>query len=72
MRSAWLAALLGAALLVSACTTVKPWERDQLARPEMAWDADGLEAAQNGHIFFSKEGSTAGGGDAGGGGCGCN
>ena len=72
MKSAWLAALLGAALLVSACTTVKPWERDQLARPEMAWDADGLEAAQNSHIFFSKEGSTAGGADAGGGGCGCN
>ena len=72
MRSACIAALLGVAVLASACTAVKPWERDQLARPEMAWDPDPLEAAHDGHVFFSKEGSTAGGADAGGGGCGCN
>jgi hypothetical protein len=63
--------LLGGVLLATACAGVKPWERDQLARPEMAWDPDPLEAAQRSHIHFSREASI-GGGDAGGGGCGCN
>jgi hypothetical protein len=71
MRAPALAALLGVALLGSACTGVKPWERDQLARPEMAWSPDPLESAIESHTYFSKEGST-GGADAGGGGCGCN
>jgi hypothetical protein len=72
MRSHTLTALLlGSVLLATACAGVKPWERDQLARPEMAWDPDPLEAAQRSHIHFSREGAI-GGGDTGGGGCGCN
>jgi hypothetical protein len=71
VAKASLAALLGLALLASACTTVKPWERDQLGRPEMAWDPDSLEAAHESHVYFSKEGSVSAG-EAGGGGCGCN
>jgi len=65
--------LLAALALVCAagCTPVRPWEREILARPEMAWDPDPLEAAQRSHVFFSKEASLPGGG-AGGGGCGCN
>lgn len=55
----------------SGCVVVKPWERDVLARNEMAWDPDPLEAALDSHIFFAKEASLAGGGAAGGG-CGCN
>jgi hypothetical protein len=50
---------------------VKPWERDVLARPDMAWETDAHRAAHRSHIFFSKEGSLIGG-SAGGGGCGCN
>jgi uncharacterized protein DUF4266 len=50
---------------------VKPWERSVLARHDMAWDPDGLEAARRNHTFFSKEASMPGG-SAGGGGCGCN
>lgn len=71
MRSHGIALLLGVLLLATACAGAKPWERDQLARPDMAWAPDELEAAHDGHVFFSKEGSTLGG-DAGGGGCGCN
>jgi len=56
---------------LSACTTVKPWERGMLAKKEMAWQADPMEAQMQGHIYFSKEGSS-GGGQAAGGGCGCN
>ena len=67
------AALLASALLgaVAGCAPVKPWERDVLARPDMAFEADGLEAKRRSHVFFSKEGSLQGGG-SGGGGCGCN
>ena len=50
---------------------VKPWERSVLARHDMAWDPDELEAARRTHTFFSKEASMPGG-SAGGGGCGCN
>jgi hypothetical protein len=64
--------LLATALFAaSGCTTVKPWERDVLARPDMAWEPDALEARRNAHIRYSKEASLPGGG-AGGGGCGCN
>jgi len=57
--------------LASGCTQVSVWDRDVLARPDMAWDSDGLEAQRRHHVFFSKEASLPGGG-AGGGGCGCN
>lgn len=50
---------------------VEPWERGDLARKEMAWEPDPLEAAYRSHVYFSKEASS-GGASAGGGGCGCN
>ena len=56
---------------LSSCEQVRPWERGLLARPEMAWDSDPLEALLQDHIFFSKEASS-GGDTAAGGGCGCN
>jgi len=65
------AALCAVAAASSGCTAVRPWERDALARRDMAWDPDPLEAALHSHIYFSKEASLAGSG-AGGGGCGCN
>jgi hypothetical protein len=52
-------------------TRVKPWERDLLAREDMAWEPDPLLALRRAHIQFSKEAALVGGG-AGGGGCGCN
>lgn len=57
--------------LLGACTTVEPWERDVLARPEMSLDANPLDAGIDDHIYFSKEASSGGRG-FGGGGCGCN
>lgn len=55
----------------SGCAVVKPWDRDMLARPDMAFDADPLETMRRGHVYFSKEATPPGGG-GGGGGCGCN
>jgi hypothetical protein len=65
--------LAATVLLVSGCSSVgiQPWERDVLARPEMSLDANGLDAAIDDHIYFSKEASSGGRG-FGGGGCGCN
>jgi len=53
------------------CSVVRPWEREALARSDMAWEPDPLEASLDSHIRFSKEASLSGG-TAGGGGCGCN
>ena len=63
--------LSGTIVLLSGCTNVKPWERDLLAKPHMALDAEPLSTAFEEHIYFSKEASSGGRG-FGGGGCGCN
>ncbi|MCF6254739.1 MAG: DUF4266 domain-containing protein [Gammaproteobacteria bacterium] len=56
---------------LTGCASVEPWEKGMLAKPEMGWTPDPIEAAMESHIFFSKEGSS-GGNVSGGGGCGCN
>jgi hypothetical protein len=67
------ALLLLALGMLEACSTigVQPWERDILARPEMALDASPVDIAFDEHLYFSKE-ATGGGRGFGGGGCGCN
>ena len=69
-KALWLA-LCCAALSGCKSLGVEPWQRDVLAKPEMALDADPLEAALDDHIYFSKE-AASGGRGFGGGGCGCN
>jgi hypothetical protein len=58
---------------LAACETVdvKPWQKGNLARPDMAFDSDVLDARFMDHTYFSKEGASGGAG-VGGGGCGCN
>ena len=50
---------------------VAAFDKGDLARPAMQFDADRLEAAFGDHVYFSKEGAS-GGRSVGGGGCGCN
>lgn len=50
---------------------VQPWERELLAKQEMALDAEGIDLGLDDHIYFSKEASSGGRAFAGGG-CGCN
>ena len=66
-------ALLSGSLLISGCSSlgVQPWERDLLARDDMAVDNAPLDSAFDDHIYFSKEASSGGQGFSGGG-CGCN
>jgi len=63
--------LLIIGLFLSACAPVKPWERGNLARPEMSLEPDPIGAGLKNHIYSSKE-AASGGYGVGGGGCGCN
>ena len=66
--------LLIAAIAVAGCATFdppKPWEKGELAKREMQFDPDPLDARATQHIYVSKEGAGGGYG-VGGGGCGCN
>ena len=60
-----------AALLVSGCKHVSPWERGALADPVMRADRDPLSEMMAEHMWFSRE-AASGGRGVGGGGCGCN
>lgn len=55
----------------SATPSVQAWEKGNLARPEMGFERDALDAKFTDHIYFSKE-AASGGTGVGGGGCGCN
>ena len=52
-------------------TPPKPWEKGELAKPDMQFDPDPLKAKYNQHVYQSREGAGGGYG-VGGGGCGCN
>jgi len=53
------------------CATVKPWNRDLLAKRDMQFVTCPQLQAIDQHVYFSKEASM-GGSDLAGGGCGCN
>ena len=67
-----LAAVIGL-ICLSGCSSigVEPWERDLLAKKQMALLSSPIDASLDDHIYFSKEASS-GGLSFGGGGCGCN
>jgi hypothetical protein len=66
---------VGALLLCTGCSNIQPWvkpyERDRLADPIMAWDRDAISTAYMDHVREVREGSRGATGSAGGG-CGCN
>ena len=68
MRRTVLVLLL--ALAASGCATTRAWQREDLARPEMAIDGDAADGLRT-HVLSTREGAVGGGG-GGGGGCGCN
>jgi hypothetical protein len=67
--------MAGVVLMTAACSNMQPWvkpyERDKLADPIMAWDRDAISAGYLDHIREAREGSRGATGSAGGG-CGCN
>ena len=62
-------------LAASGCSHVEPWvkpyERENLADPIMAWDRDPVSSSYMRHVYDSREGARGANGGAGGG-CGCN
>lgn len=74
-RIARLGCLLAAGTLLAACSSVEPWvkpyERDRLADPIMAFDRDPVSTSYLHHVYESREGARGAVGSAGGG-CGCN
>ena len=73
-RAAGLLLALGLVQLCG-CTTMEPWvkpyERDRLADPIMAFDRNPVSAAYTDHVYEAREGARGALGSAGGG-CGCN
>jgi Domain of unknown function (DUF4266) len=67
--------LAGGVMLVLAGCGIEPWvkpyERDRLADPIMALDADPVSSSYMQHVYEAREGARGGEGAAGGG-CGCN
>ena len=75
-RSKLIAVLATTGIVASGCgplkfVQVQPWEKGDLARPEMTFEGNPLEAAYHEHVYASKE-NASGGAGVGGGGCGCN
>jgi hypothetical protein len=62
-------------LAASGCSRLEPWvkpyERENLADPIMAWNRDPVSSSYMLHVYEAREGSRGAAG-AGGGGCGCN
>ena len=74
MRALCLVTLALSAMLAG-CGHVEPWvkpyERERLANPVMAWDRAGISAGYIHHVYENREAARGGTGSAGGG-CGCN
>lgn len=72
MKKTLIYLMLGLVVLsLCGCLNVQPWDRDKLAKPEMAFDPRPVDFANRQHMYFSRE-ATSGGYGASGGGCGCN
>jgi hypothetical protein len=65
------AAALLLALLLGACVTVRPWQRERLARRAMEPDGHGASSGFQAHVASVRFGDPPAGGGGGGGGCGC-
>lgn len=63
--------LLALALASLGCVTVRPWQRERLARRCMEPDDPASSASFEAHVRAVRSGDIPAGG-AGGGGCGCN
>ena len=71
LRRAVVLVALAASAAGCAWAPPKPWEKGELAKPAMQFDADRLAARNQEHVYQSKE-AASGGYGVGGGGCGCN
>jgi len=52
------------------CASVAPWERGNLAKPQMALDHDAAQNEMRSHVYSAREAAASSSASAGGG-CGC-
>jgi len=71
LRLSLIVAVAAAGLGSAGCVPVKPYQRELLAKPIMAFHDDPDEETLDLHMLEAREGSSGGYGSAGGG-CGCN
>ena len=75
MKLARIAIAAAVGLGLTACSSIQPWvkpfEREHLADPIMAFDRNPVSSAYLDHVFEAREGARGASGSAGGG-CGCN
>jgi starvation-inducible outer membrane lipoprotein len=62
--------LPGLCVLLAGCASVPPWERGNLAQPQMAFDLNPAQGALRAHAYSSRE-AAMNADAAAGGGCGC-
>jgi hypothetical protein len=62
--------LAGLGIALSGCTVVQPWERGNLAKPQMSAEPHPAQREALEHVYRSRE-ATSRGASAQGGGCGC-
>jgi len=55
---------------LESCAAVAPWERGDLAKPQVALNHHAMRAALHAHVYSSRE-AASGAAAASGGGCGC-
>lgn len=58
--------------LLTGCVNVEPWERNYLAKDNMAIEPYPLAAALKEHIYYAREGTDSKAISSAGGNCGCN
>jgi hypothetical protein len=75
MKAARVAGLVLVAAAACGCSRLEPWvkpyERENIADPIMAWDPDPVASSYMLHVYEAREGARGAAGSAGGG-CGCN
>ena len=57
--------------IIVGCARVQPWERGNLAKPQMALDPYPMQSSLRFHNYGSREAASAAGNASQGGGCGC-
>ncbi|MBS0299173.1 MAG: DUF4266 domain-containing protein [Proteobacteria bacterium] len=63
--------VLMTAIALPGCVHVAPWERGNLAKPQMELDPYPLQSEIQSHNYSSREAAPSHKSSAGGGGCGC-
>ncbi|MCF6777222.1 DUF4266 domain-containing protein [Thiotrichales bacterium 19X7-9] len=66
------AMMLSLVLLMSACASVKPWQKEYLAKPQMSLESSTPLAEQFKQEVYTSRAASKGGYSFGGGGCGCD